>query len=122
MMKAVTVIAAVLAIGMIAMAVVIAVKPDQPPEPCYSWDDQREAACISLSEIIDGKADILVIFHQAGHSGWTLLDGQDVRGRKPVAWPKESALKADLTIRAALTTPCGHRAVRKSKADPWIIE
>lgn len=122
MMKLATAIAAVLAIGMIALAVMIALKPDLPPEPCYSWDDPREAVCTSLAGIVDGKTDILVIFHQAGPGGWALLDGQDLHGRKPVAWPKESALKADPTIRAALTTPCGHRAVRKSKAEPWIIE
>jgi hypothetical protein len=122
MMKLVTAIAALLAIGMIALAVAIALKPDLPPAPCQAWDDPREAACTSVAEIIAGKADILVILHEQGHAGWTLLDGQDTRGRKPVAWPKASALEADPTIRAALTTPCGHRAVRKSRAEPWIIE
>jgi hypothetical protein len=122
MLKLATAIAALLAIGMIALAVTIAVKPDLPPVPCYAWSDAREAGCTSLAEIVAGKADILVIYHQAGPGGWALLDGQDLHGRKPVAWPKEAALAADPSIRAALTTPCGHRAVRKSRSEPWTIE
>jgi hypothetical protein len=91
----------------------------RPSKDVSSWDHPLDPIAITLAEIMDGRSDVLLVVHEAGHGGWQLLDGRDTSGRAPLVVPKEALLVLDATIREVTDLPAGWTARRVARGSPW---
>jgi hypothetical protein len=87
-----------------------------------NWDDPRDPVAITVAEVVAGKNSVLLVSHDAGHGGWQFMDGQDVKGRKPVVIPKAELLRLDPSLAELKDLPVGWRARRTSSKEAWVRE
>jgi len=85
------------------------------------WNDPIDPVCITVDEVLEKKRDVLVVFHEEGHGGWSLMDGYDTEERKPQVVPKEMMLSIDPSLEEITDLEVGFVARRESKGSEWMI-
>lgn len=86
------------------------------------WNDKLDPACITLAEVLNKSNPVTLVYHEAGHGGWSFLDDYELGNRAPEVVPKEIILEIDPTLKEITDLEVGFLAHRKFVGAPWTRE
>ncbi len=89
----------------------------------WPFADPQNVATISLRDIIDGRAPILLVSHDADDGMWQFLDGRnDLTAEDAVVLSLDCVLALDPSIAQLADLPLGWQAWRENVNQPWQRE
>ena len=89
----------------------------------WPFEDRAETEVITLDRILDGRAPILLITHDADEeSSWQFLDGEQIFEDDGVTVLLGEIVQFDPSLLDIADLPRGWQARRDSADSPWIRE
>ena len=88
----------------------------------WPWHQPPNCAVITLRQIIEGDAPILLVTHDMDDHGWQFLSGQDIRVEDSAVVALSEIAERDPSVIELADMPPGWRAWRRSVSDPWMRE
>lgn len=88
----------------------------------WPFDQPPNCACITLKQIVDQKAPILLVTHDFEDDGWQFLSLEDVTLEDAVVVSMQYMVQLDASVLEVAHIPPGWRAWRQSKTSKWTLE
>jgi hypothetical protein len=88
----------------------------------WPFEDPPNVATITVRQIIDGRAPILLVSHGEEDGTWQFLTGGPVEPGDALLVSLASVIRRDASLRELAGLPCGWRARRDNAEAPWVRE
>jgi len=87
----------------------------------WAFDEPEDRAVVTLKEIAQGEAPILLVFHEKGDGDWLFLDGAPFSVENASLVPLRSLVKLDPSLVELAKLPPGWTAKRTAPGEPWKL-
>jgi hypothetical protein len=88
----------------------------------WPFEDPPNVATITVKQIMDGRAPILLVCRDEEDGSWQFLTGGPFEMGDALVVSLESVVRRDTSLRELAGLPCGWRARRASGEAPWVRE
>lgn len=87
----------------------------------WLFDDSPNTAVFTLRSIVDGRAPILRVSHDADDGAWQFLDGSSaLREEEAMVIALSEILGLDNSVAELASLPLGWVATRENRDSPWV--
>lgn len=91
-------------------------------EQAWPFDQPRNCAAITVSQIARDMAPVLLVTHDEDDLGWQFLPGEAVRLEDALVVAMSEVVDLDPILNDLADLPPGWRAWRRGLGHPWVRE
>jgi len=88
----------------------------------WPFDAPRNAAAVTVTQVMDGFHPILLVCHDADDGGWQFLTGENVSMADALLVSLGSVVERDPTVADLADLPEGWKATRADPGADWVRE
>ncbi|WP_406698784.1 hypothetical protein V5E97_07845 [Singulisphaera sp. Ch08] len=85
----------------------------------WAFAESQTHAVVTLKQITEGEAPILLVYHEKGDGDWLFLDGGPFSVEEASLVPLQMIATLDPSIAELATLPPGWTARRSARDMPW---
>lgn len=89
------------------------------PSRPWPFDQPRNAACLTTSQVVVGTEPILRVFHDPEDHGWQFIGSSDASKSEARLLALEEIVEQDPTVLEVADLPPGGHAIRERAGGPW---
>src|SRR5215831_16228001 len=90
------------------------------PKPDLPFDQPRNCATITMSQVLDGSEPILLVSHEADDHAWQFIGSTDANVPDGRVVCLEEIIHLDPTVLEVADLPPGWQAIRHCVGGPWL--
>lgn len=117
-----TTISIALIVGQLSLAGAESANVKEIEKLSWTFDQAENVACITVKQVVNGSAPILIVVHDAEDHDWQFLTGQTFTMDDAMIVSMGEIVSLDPTLLDIGTMPPGHTATRVAVGEPWNIE